>query len=56
MQKNSSNDTSHEKFLARKRYAERKFDKWAHWSFRVNGKIKYKDIIEMQKEFNLINK
>jgi hypothetical protein len=45
-----------EKFLARKRYAERQFDKWIKWSFEVCGKIKYKDIIRMQEELNITQK
>lgn len=42
-----------EKRLARQKYAERQFEKWAKWSFEARGKIKYKDILQMQKELNL---
>ena len=34
-----------EKRLARKKYAERQFDKWIRWSFEIKGRIKYKDIL-----------
>lgn len=44
-----------EKRLARQNYAERQFDKWIKWSFEIKGKIKYKDILKMQKELNLTN-
>lgn len=43
-----------EKAIARKKWAERQFDKWVTWSINVKGKIKYKDIIFMQKELNII--
>jgi hypothetical protein len=45
-----------EKRLARQKYAERQFDKWIKWSFEIRGKIKYKDIIEMQEQLNIITK
>lgn len=46
---------SEEKRLARKKYAERQFDRWIKWSFEIRGKIKYKDIIEMQEQLNINN-
>jgi hypothetical protein len=55
MRPDSEANTSEEKRLARKRYAERQFDKWVKWSFDVKGKIKYKDLIKMQEELNITN-
>jgi hypothetical protein len=49
-------NSGEEKRLARKRYVERQFDKWIKWSFSMNGKIRYKDILEMQEKLNIINK
>lgn len=55
MLKNSEANTREEKRLARKKYAERQFDKWIKWSFEIKGRIKYKDILKKQEELNLTN-
>jgi hypothetical protein len=51
----SENNSREEKRLARKKYAERQFDKWIKWSFEIKGRIKYKDILKKQEELNLTN-
>jgi len=48
-------NSQEEKRLARKKYAERQFDKWIRWSFKIKGRIKYKDILNKQEELNLTN-
>ena len=55
MLRDSENNPREEKKLARKKYAERQFDKWIRWSFEVKGIIKYKDILKKQEELNLTN-
>ena len=55
MLKNSEANIREEKRLARKKYAERQFDKWIKWSFEIKGRIKYKDILKKQEELNLTN-
>ena len=55
MQRNSETNFREEKRLARKKYAERQFDKWIRWSFEIKGRIKYKDILKKQDELNLTN-
>jgi hypothetical protein len=55
MFRDSENNTREEKRLARKKYAERQFDKWIRWSFEIKGRIKYKDILNKQEELNLTN-
>ena len=55
MFRDSENNTREEKRLARKKYAERQFDKWIKWSFEIKGRIKYKDILNKQEELNLTN-
>jgi hypothetical protein len=55
MFKDSEANTRKEKRLARKKYAERQFDKWIRWSFEIKGRIKYKDILNKQEELNLTN-
>lgn len=53
MRHNSTVNPGEEKRLARQKYAERQFNKWIRWSFEIRGKIKYKDIIEMQEQLNI---
>jgi hypothetical protein len=55
MHRDSENNTREEKRLARKKYAERQFDKWIRWSFEIKGRIKYKDVLKKQEELNLTN-
>jgi hypothetical protein len=55
MFKDSEANTREEKRLARKKYAERQFDKWIRWSFEIKGRIKYKDVLNKQEELNLTN-
>lgn len=55
MFRDSENNSREEKRLARKKYAERQFDKWIKWSFEIKGRIKYKDILKKQEELNLTN-
>jgi accessory colonization factor AcfC len=55
MLKDSRINPAEEKRLARKRYAERQVDKWIKWSFEVKGKIKFKELLEIQKEYKLYN-
>jgi hypothetical protein len=55
MRHNGPINYSEEKRLARNKYAERQFDRWIKWSFEIRGKIKYKDIIEMQEQLNINN-
>jgi len=55
MFRDSEVNSQEEKRLARKKYAERQFDKWIKWSFEIKGRIKYKDILKKQEELNLTN-
>ena len=59
MRQDSTVDFAKEKHLAilsaRKRYAERQVDKWVKWSFEVKGKIKFKELLEIQEEYKLYN-
>lgn len=53
MRQDSRINFKEEKRLARQKYAERQFDKWVKWSIEVKGKIKYKDILQQQKELKI---
>ena len=41
------------KLIARKKYAERQIDKWVKWSWKQRGKIKYKELLEKHKQYNI---
>ena len=53
MRRNSKIDIRKQKQLARQKYAERQIDKWVKWSMRAKGYILYKDLVEMQNNFNI---
>ena len=41
------------KELARRKYAERQIDKWVKWSWQQRGKIKYKELVNYQDQYNI---
>ncbi len=41
------------KITARKKYAERQIDKFVKWSWQQKGKVKYKDIVRYQNQYNI---
>jgi hypothetical protein len=41
------------KQVARQKYAERQIDKWVAWSWENRGRIKYKELIEMQNQYGI---
>ena len=41
------------KKLARQKYAERQIDKFVKWSWETRGKVKYKELIELQNEYKI---
>ena len=53
MRRNSKIDIRKQKQLARQKYAERKIDKWVKWRMQAKGYILYKDLVEMQNNFNI---
>ena len=53
MRRNDKPHPSQSKKLARQKYAERQIDKWCKWSWDVRGKIKYKELVELQDKYNI---
>ena len=51
MRRDNSTDPRETKALARKKYAERKIDKWIKWSWNVRGRVIYKELIEQIKKY-----
>ena len=54
MRHNSTVDTRFNKELARRKYAERQFDRWVKWSITHRGKVLFKEIIEKQIEYKIV--
>jgi hypothetical protein len=46
MRRDNSTDPGETKAVARKKYAERKIEKWIKWSWDVRGRVIYKELIE----------
>mgnify|MGYP003132244754 FL=1 len=53
MRRNNKIDIRVTKQLARQKYAERQIDKWVKWRMQNKGYILYKDLVEMQNNFNI---
>jgi len=41
------------KVIARKKYAERQIDKWWKWSWEKRGRVKYKELVKYQNQYNI---
>ena len=46
MRQSNTVDPGEAKAMARKKYAERKIEKWVKWSWNVRGRVIYKKLIE----------
>ena len=53
MRRNGKIDIRKQKQLARQKYAEHQIDKWVKWRIQAKGFILYKDLVEMQNNFNI---
>ena len=53
MRRNSRVNPQLKKINARKKYAERQIDKWVKWSWEKRGKVKYKELVRYQNEYNI---
>jgi hypothetical protein len=41
------------KGIAKQKYAERQIDKFVKWSWEIKGKVKYKDIKQLQTKYDI---
>jgi hypothetical protein len=48
-----NNNSKSNKYAARINYGNRQIDKWAKWAINKMGKIKYEDLMEQRKMYNL---
>ena len=53
MRPSSQNNIRNQKGLARRKYAERKIDKYINWSIKTKGYIKYTDIRKIHDKYNI---
>ena len=54
MRRNDKPHPGDSKRIARQKYAERQIDKWCKCSWDVRGKIKYSELVELQKKHGII--
>ena len=53
MRRNSKVNPFEAKRIARQKYAERQIEKWVKWSWEIRGKIKYKELVEIQNKYGI---
>ena len=53
MRRDSKVNSWETKRIARQKYAERQIDKFVKWSWDVRGKIKYNELVDLQKQYNI---
>ena len=53
MRRDSTVNPREAKRIAKQKYAERQIDKFVKWSWEIKGKVKYKDIKELQTKYDI---
>lgn len=53
MRRDSKTDPRKAKQIARQKYAERQIDKFIKWSWEIRGKVKYKELVELQDQYEI---
>jgi len=53
MRRDSKHNPFEAKRIARQKYAERQIDKFVKWSWDIRGRVRYKDIVELQNEYKI---
>ena len=51
MRRNSENNSQQAKALARRKYNQRQIDKFIKWSIEQKGYLKYRELIEFEKQY-----
>ena len=55
MRRNREPNTWEKKEIARRKYAERKLQKFIDWSIETKGFLKYKELIEYERKYSVGN-
>ncbi len=53
MRRDSKTDPRKAKAVARQMYAERQINKWVKWTWEMRGKVKYKELVELQDQYGI---
>ena len=53
MRRNSKVDPGQAKKIAKQKYAERQIDKFVKWSWEIRGRVKYKELVELQDQYGI---
>ncbi len=53
MRRDSKVNPFEAKRIAKQKYAERQIDKFVKWSWEAKGKVKYKDIKQLQTKYDI---
>ena len=53
MRQSNSADLIKEKRIARIKYANRQIDKFIKWSIKNRGRLKYKELVEIQERYGV---
>jgi hypothetical protein len=51
MRRSNTTDPREAKAISRKKYAERQIKKWVDWSWRVRGRVIYKELIQQIEKY-----
>ena len=53
MRRDSKVNPFEAKRIARQKYAERQIEKFVKWSWDIRGKVKYKELVELQNKYDI---
>jgi len=53
MRRSNKINTAEAKRIARSKYAERQISKFVKWSWETRGKVKFKELVELQNKYNI---
>jgi hypothetical protein len=53
MRRDSKLNPWEEKQLARRKYAERKIDRWVQWTWEQRGMVLYKELMAVRKQYKI---
>jgi|TARA_R110002020_G_scaffold201821_2_gene404642 hypothetical protein len=55
MRRNRELNIEESKELARRKYAERKIDRWVKWTWEQRGRVLYKELMNIRRQYKLDN-
>jgi len=55
MIRNREHNIKETKELTRRKYAERKIDRWVKWTWEQRGRVLYKELMNIRRQYKLDN-